>query len=62
MGGKSGCPAICSRLAGASTNPPLAFTLQPAGTGLPSLSYAAVYPLIMIARIIAAALPVLFFA
>jgi putative transport protein len=54
---------ICGLLAGASTDPPaLAFTLQLAGNDVPSVTYATVYPLVMIARIIAAELFVLFFA
>lgn len=54
---------ICGLLAGASTDPPaLAFTLQLAGNNVPSQTYATVYPLVMIARIIAAELFVLFFA
>jgi putative transport protein len=53
---------ICGLLAGASTDPPaLAFTLQMAGNSVPSQTYATVYPLVMIARIIAAELFVLFF-
>jgi putative transport protein len=53
---------ICGLLAGASTDPPaLAFTLQLAGNSVPSQTYATVYPLVMIARIIAAELFVLFF-
>jgi putative transport protein len=53
---------ICGLLAGASTDPPaLAFTLQLAGNSIPSQTYATVYPLVMIARIIAAELFVLFF-
>jgi putative transport protein len=53
---------ICGLLAGASTDPPaLAFALQLAGNTVPSQAYATVYPLVMIARIIAAELFVLFF-
>jgi putative transport protein len=53
---------ICGLLAGASTDPPaLAFTLQLAGNTVPSQTYATVYPLVMIARIVAAELFVLFF-
>jgi putative transport protein len=53
---------ICGLLAGASTDPPaLAFTLQLAGNSVPSQTYATVYPFVMIARIIAAELFVLFF-
>lgn len=53
---------ICGLLAGASTDPPaLAFTLQLAGNTVPSQTYATVYPLVMIARIVAAELFILFF-
>ena len=53
---------ICGLLAGASTDPPaLAFTLQLAGNSVPSQTYATVYPLVMIARIIVAELFILFF-
>jgi len=53
---------ICGLLAGASTDPPaLAFALQMAGNNVPSQTYATVYPLAMIARIIVAELFVLFF-
>lgn len=49
-------------LSGASTDPPaLAFTLQMAGNNVPSLTYATVYPLTMIARILAAELLILGF-
>jgi putative transport protein len=53
---------ICGLLSGASTDPPaLAFALQLAGNSVPSLTYATVYPLVMIARIIAAELLILYF-
>ena len=53
---------ICGLLSGASTDPPaLAFTLQLAGNNVPSLTYATVYPLTMIARILAAELLILAF-
>ncbi len=53
---------ICGLLSGASTDPPaLAFALQLAGNSVPSQTYATIYPLAMIARIIAAELFVLFF-
>jgi putative transport protein len=60
--GKKSFFQICGLLAGASTDPPaLAFTLQLAGNNVPSQTYATAYPLVMIARIIAAELFVLFF-
>ncbi len=53
---------ICGLLSGASTDPPaLAFALQLAGNSVPSLTYATVYPLVMIARIIVAELLILYF-
>jgi putative transport protein len=53
---------ICGLLSGASTDPPaLAFALQLAGNNIPSLTYATVYPLTMIARILAAELLILGF-
>jgi putative transport protein len=46
---------VCGLLAGASTDPPaLAFATQMAGSDVPALSYATVYPLTMILRIVAA--------
>jgi putative transport protein len=54
---------ICGLLAGASTDPPaLAFAMQTAKTDIPSITYATVYPLTMILRIIAAQLLILLFA
>lgn len=54
---------ICGLLAGASTDPPaLAFALKMAGNDIPSGTYATVYPLVMIMRIVAAELLILFFA
>lgn len=54
---------ICGLLAGASTDPPaLAFALKMAGSDVPSATYATVYPLVMILRIVAAELLILFFA
>lgn len=51
---------ICGLLAGASTDPPaLAFALKTAGNDIPSATYATVYPLTMILRIIAAQLLIL---
>ena len=54
---------ICGLLAGASTDPPaLAFATQLAKSDLPSITYATVYPLTMILRIIGAQLLILFLA
>lgn len=54
---------ITGLLAGACTDPPaLAFALKMAGNDIPSASYATVYPLTMILRILAAQLLILFFA
>lgn len=54
---------ICGLLAGASTDPPaLAFALKTAGSDIPSASYATVYPLTMILRILAAQLLILIFS
>ncbi len=51
---------ICGLLAGASTDPPaLAFALKVAGNDIPSATYATVYPLTMILRIVAAQLLIL---
>lgn len=53
---------ISGLLAGASTDPPaLAFAIQSAGNDTPSVTYATVYPLTMILRIVAAQLLILFF-
>lgn len=53
----------CGLLAGACTDPPaLAFALKMAGNDIPSATYATVYPLTMILRILAAQLLILFFA
>ncbi len=53
---------ICGLLAGACTDPPaLAFALKVAGNDIPSATYATVYPLTMILRILAAQLLILFF-
>jgi putative transport protein len=53
---------ISGLLAGASTDPPaLAFALKMAGSDIPSSTYATVYPLTMILRILAAQLLILFF-
>jgi putative transport protein len=54
---------ICGLLAGASTDPPaLTFALKTAGNDIPSSTYATVYPLTMILRIVAAQLLILFFS
>ncbi len=54
---------ICGLLAGSSTDPPaLAFAMQMAKSDVPSVTYATVYPLTMILRIIAAQLLILLFA
>jgi putative transport protein len=51
---------ICGLLAGASTDPPaLAFATKFTGSDVPSVTYAAVYPLTMILRIVAAQLLIL---
>ncbi len=53
---------MCGLLAGACTDPPaLAFALKMAGNDIPSSTYATVYPLTMILRILAAQLLILFF-
>ncbi len=53
---------VCGLLAGASTDPPaLAFALKMAGNDIPSATYATVYPLTMILRIVAAELLILSF-
>ncbi len=53
---------ICGLLAGSCTDPPgLAFALKIAGNDIPSSTYATVYPLTMILRILAAQLLILFF-
>lgn len=51
---------ICGLLAGASTDPPaLAFATKLAGSDIPSVTYATVYPLTMILRIVGAQLLIL---
>lgn len=53
---------ICGLLAGASTDPPaLAFAIKMAGNDIPSATYATVYPLTMILRIVGAQLLILLF-
>jgi putative transport protein len=52
----------CGLLAGASTDPPaLAFAIKIAGNDIPSNTYATVYPLTMILRIVGAQLLILLF-
>lgn len=54
---------LCGLLAGACTDPPaLAFAIKMAGNDIPSSTYATVYPLTMILRILAAQLLILFFS
>ncbi|HOZ80290.1 MAG TPA: putative transporter [Ferruginibacter sp.] len=54
---------ICGLLAGASTDPPaLAFATKLAGSDIPSITYATVYPITMILRIVAAQILILFFS
>jgi putative transport protein len=54
--------AICGLLAGSMTDPPaLSFAHQLTGSDAPSISYATVYPLVMLLRVAAAQLLVLFF-
>lgn len=54
---------ICGLLAGASTDPPaLAFATRFTGSDIPSVTYATVYPLTMILRIVAAQLLILLLA
>lgn len=51
---------VCGLLSGASTDPPaLAFATQTTGSDAPAVTYATVYPLTMIARILVAQLLVL---
>lgn len=53
----------CGLLAGASTDPPaLAFAIKTAGSDIPSNSYATVYPLAMILRIVGAQMLILLFS
>jgi putative transport protein len=54
---------ICGLLAGASTDPPaLAFATKMAGSDIPSITYATVYPVTMILRIVAAQLLIVLFS
>ena len=54
--------SLCGALAGSMTDPPaLAFANAMAPSNLSAMSYATVYPLVMILRVISAQLMVLFF-
>ena len=54
---------VCGLLAGASTDPPaLAFATKLAGSDIPSVTYATVYPVTMILRIVVAQLLILLLA
>lgn len=54
---------VCGLLAGASTDPPaLAFAIKTAGSDVPTATYATVYPLAMILRIVAAQLLIMLFS
>ncbi len=55
-------PALCGLLAGSMTDPPaLAFAHSVTDSDAPAVTYATVYPLVMIARIVAAQVLVIFF-
>lgn len=54
---------ICGMLAGSSTDPPaLSFAISVTGSEAPNVGYATVYPLVMLMRIVAAQLFVIFLA
>ncbi|MCK4936801.1 MAG: hypothetical protein KAR84_08095, partial [Elusimicrobiales bacterium] len=54
--------ALCGILSGSMTDPPaLAFANSIATSNLPSMSYATVYPLVMILRVISAQILVILF-
>ena len=54
--------SICGLLAGSMTDPPaLAFANTVSGSDAPSISYATVYPLTMLLRVVCAQLLVLIF-
>jgi putative transport protein len=54
---------LCGLLAGSTTDPPaLSFANNMTNSDAPTLTYATVYPLVMISRIIAAQIIVIFFA
>jgi putative transport protein len=55
--------SLCGLLAGSMTDPPaLAFAHGITKSDAPALSYATVYPLVMISRIVSAQILVIFFA
>lgn len=57
---KTNFMTLCGALAGSMTDPPaLAFANTMAGSNLPAMSYATVYPLVMILRVISAQVMVL---
>jgi putative transport protein len=59
---KTNYVSICGLLAGSMTDPPaLAFANTIAGSDAPSISYATVYPLTMLLRVVCAQLLVLIF-
>jgi putative transport protein len=61
--GKLNYMSLCGIMAGSMTDPPaLAFATTATGSDAPAVSYAAVYPLTMLLRILTAQLIVLFFA
>jgi putative transport protein len=54
--------SLCGLLSGAMTDPPaLAFAGAMTNSEAPSLSYATVYPLVMLMRVVCAQLLILFF-
>jgi putative transport protein len=56
-------PSLCGLLSGSMTDPPaLAFAGQLNNSETPSLSYATVYPLTMLLRVVSAQIIVLLFA
>jgi len=60
---KMSFPALCGLLAGGMTDPPaLAFAQNITDSDVPVISYATVYPLVMIARIVSAQILVIFFS
>lgn len=60
---KMGFPSLCGLLAGGMTDPPaLTFAQSMTPSDAPAVSYATVYPLVMISRIAAAQILIIFFA
>ena len=56
-------PALCGLLAGGMTDPPaLAFAHNITDSDTPAITYATVYPLVMIARIVSAQILIIFFS